>query len=199
MEAPNTNRCVLDTSDTVAATGQYCSSPDDFTYGILAGFDPLWRVHSRPTAYNLGSSLRTPIERKPVFNASAFLAKAGIGRTIAQIPKSSVIFSQGDLADKVGVSFQQVQMYERGAHRVADTTLVAASDALGTPVGWLVGEEASGRHDDEHAFRALARPGALEILQAFNAIADLPARMALRALLREMAASSSEDRTHGGA
>ena len=52
---------------------------------------------------------------------------------------------------------------------------------------------------DEDVFRALARPGALEILQAFNAIADLPARMALLALVREMAASSSGEHGNGGA
>jgi transcriptional regulator with XRE-family HTH domain len=95
--------------------------------------------------------------------------------------------SQSDLADKLGVSFQQVQKYERGANRVAASTLVAASHALGTSVSWLVGEESSGRDDDEDVFRALARPGALEILQAFNAVPDVPARMALLALAREMA------------
>ena len=67
---------------------------------------------------------------------------------------------------------------------------MAASRALGTSVAWLVGEESSGRDDDEDVFRALARPGALEILQAFNAIRDLSARAALLALAREMAASS---------
>jgi transcriptional regulator with XRE-family HTH domain len=97
--------------------------------------------------------------------------------------------SQSDLADKLGVSFQQVQKYERGANRVAASTLVSAAVALGTTVAWLVGEESSGRDDDEDVFRALARPGALEILQAFNAINDAPARMALLALVREMAAS----------
>lgn len=101
--------------------------------------------------------------------------------------------SQSDLADKLGVSFQQVQKYERGANRVAASTLVAAAVALGTTVAWLVGEESSGRDDDEDVFRALARPGALEILQAFNAISDQPARMALLALVREMAASHAAE------
>jgi len=97
--------------------------------------------------------------------------------------------SQSELADKLGVSFQQVQKYERGANRVAASTLVAASLALGTTVAWMVGEESSGRDDDEDVFRALARPGALEILQAFNAIPDLSTRAALLALAREMASS----------
>ncbi|HEX4709242.1 helix-turn-helix transcriptional regulator [Phenylobacterium sp.] len=96
--------------------------------------------------------------------------------------------SQSDLAERLGVSFQQVQKYERGANRVAASTLLIAARALGTSVSWLVGEETSGRDDDDDVFRALSRPGALEILQAFNAIADPRTRQALLALAREMGA-----------
>jgi transcriptional regulator with XRE-family HTH domain len=96
--------------------------------------------------------------------------------------------SQSELADQLGVSFQQVQKYERGANRVAASTLLAAAQALRTSIGWMVGEEVSGREDDDEVFRALARPGALEILQAFNAIPDSRTRTALLALAREMAA-----------
>jgi transcriptional regulator with XRE-family HTH domain len=99
--------------------------------------------------------------------------------------------SQSDLAERLGVSFQQVQKYERGANRVAASTLLAAAQTLGTSISWLVGEEISGRDDDEDVFRAISRPGALEILQAFNAIPDQRTRMALLSLAREMAADSS--------
>lgn len=94
--------------------------------------------------------------------------------------------SQTNLAEALGVSFQQVQKYERGANRVAASTLVAAAEALGVTVGWLVGEEGGGAGDDDEVFRALARPGALEILQAFNEIPDNRARAALLALAQEM-------------
>jgi CRP-like cAMP-binding protein len=42
-----------------------------------------------------------PIGRTRTFNPAAFLAEAGIGRTVAAFPKSGVIFSQGDDADAV--------------------------------------------------------------------------------------------------
>ncbi|MFI4949778.1 MAG: helix-turn-helix domain-containing protein [Caulobacterales bacterium] len=95
--------------------------------------------------------------------------------------------SQTDLAERLGVSFQQVQKYERGANRVAASTLLTAAQALGVSVSWLVGEEASGREDDDQVFRALSRPGAMEIVMAFNAISDPRTRHALLALAREMA------------
>jgi transcriptional regulator with XRE-family HTH domain len=95
--------------------------------------------------------------------------------------------SQSDLAERLGVSFQQVQKYERGANRVAASTLLSAAQALNTTLAWLVGEEASGRDDDDDVFRALSRPGALEMLQAFNAIPEPRTRAALLALARELA------------
>ena len=95
--------------------------------------------------------------------------------------------SQSDLAERLGVSFQQVQKYERGANRVAASTLLAAAQALDVTIGWLVGEDVSDREDDEDVFRALSRPGALELLEAFNRIPDVRARQALLYLAREMA------------
>jgi transcriptional regulator with XRE-family HTH domain len=93
--------------------------------------------------------------------------------------------SQSELAEQLGVSFQQVQKYERGANRVAASTLVAAAEALGVGIGWLVGEDAP-REGEKDLLVALSRPGALEILQAFNAIADLRSRNALLAVAEEM-------------
>jgi transcriptional regulator with XRE-family HTH domain len=94
--------------------------------------------------------------------------------------------SQSDLAAKLGVSFQQVQKYERGANRVAASTLVAAAAALGVSVSWLVAEDKP-QAGEEDLLSALNRPGALEILQAFNAIPDTRGRNALLAIAEELA------------
>jgi len=99
--------------------------------------------------------------------------------------------SQSDLAAKLGVSFQQVQKYERGVNRVSGSTLVSAAAALGTTVGWLVGEEGSAAQSDD-VFKALATPGALEMLQAFAEITDARARSALVALIQQMAKPEHE-------
>src|SRR5947207_4429713 len=94
--------------------------------------------------------------------------------------------SQSDLAERLGVSFQQVQKYERGANRVAASTLLAAAQGLNVTIGWLVGEDVADAADDEDLFRALSRPGAMELLEAFNRIPDLRARQALVSLAREI-------------
>jgi transcriptional regulator with XRE-family HTH domain len=100
--------------------------------------------------------------------------------------------SQSDLAGRLGVSFQQVQKYERGANRVAASTLLSAARALGVTVGWMVGEDQSLEPADEDVFRALSRPGALELLDAFNRIPEARSRQALVSLAREMAEGAGQ-------
>src|SRR5581483_10828585 len=78
--------------------------------------------------------------------------------------------SQSDLAERLGVSFQQVQKYEGGVSRMAASTLLTAAEALGVTIGWLVGEDPSLEAGEEGIVRALARPGALELLDAFSRI-----------------------------
>lgn len=94
--------------------------------------------------------------------------------------------SQEKLGEAIGLTFQQVQKYERGANRVSGSTLVAVARALDTSVGWLVGEEAAGGGEAEALLQSLAAPGALELLQAFAEIDRASARQALIALAREM-------------
>jgi len=100
-------------------------------------------------------------------------------------------FSQSDLAARLGVSFQQVQKYERGVNRVSGSTLVAAAAALATTVGWLVGEEGAAAQSDD-VFHALATPGALEMLQAYGRITEPRTRAALLALAEQMSAAEPE-------
>lgn len=94
--------------------------------------------------------------------------------------------SQGVLAEQIGVSFQQVQKYERGANRVSGSTLVAISRALETTVGWLVGEDGQITDADENLLAALATTGAQELLEAYTGIRRAATRAALLSLAREL-------------
>ncbi len=42
--------------------------------------------------------------------------------------------SQADFGQAIGVSFQQVQKYERGANRVSASTLLRTASVLGVPI-----------------------------------------------------------------
>lgn len=104
-----------------------------------------------------------------------------------RLRRKSLGISQGALADRIGVSFQQVQKYERGANRVSGSTLVAVAAALDTTVGWLVGEEGAISDAADDIVQSLAISGAVELLEAYAEIPKASARAALVALAREMA------------
>ena len=105
-----------------------------------------------------------------------------------RLRRKSLGISQGVLSERVGVSFQQIQKYERGANRVSGSMLVAIAAALDTSVGWLVGEEGGLAEAADEVISALALTGGVDLLEAFAAIPQASARAALVTLAQEMAA-----------
>ena len=87
-------------------------------------------------------------------------------------------FSQTQLANALGITFQQVQKYERGSNRVSASMLVKIAAKFETTVAALVGED--GQAPVEAIIYAqLATPGATDLLAAFAQIPDGEARRAL--------------------
>ena len=111
----------------------------------------------------------------------------GIGARM-RLRRKSLGISQGVLSERVGVSFQQIQKYERGANRVSGSMLVAIAAALDTSVGWLVGEEGGLAEAADEVISALALTGGVDLLEAFAAIPQASARAALVTLAQDMAA-----------
>lgn len=101
--------------------------------------------------------------------------------------------SQSTLADHLGVSFQQVQKYERGANRVSASMLVRIAQKLDTTVGELVGETPTPM-GDESLFEKLAVPGAVQLLEAFANVQQPSMRTAILNLTRSLI-EESEDTT----
>ena len=97
-------------------------------------------------------------------------------------------FSQTQLANALGITFQQVQKYERGANRVSASMLVKIAAKLETTVAALVGED--GQAPVEAIIYAqLATPGATELLAAFAQIRDGDSRRALVTVAEGLAPS----------
>lgn len=82
-----------------------------------------------PTVVNSEVKLKRP---KPS-HRSASAVDEFIGERIRE-RRRQIGMSQTTLADAIGVTFQQIQKYERGVNRVAASTLVDLSSALGAPV-----------------------------------------------------------------
>ncbi|MAM62656.1 helix-turn-helix transcriptional regulator [Maritimibacter sp. UBA3975] len=83
--------------------------------------------------------------------------------------------TQQQLAEKVGIKFQQIQKYETGMNRVSASRLWDISDALSVPVSFFF-EGLEGGVDDgvEHALPddILADKEALELVRSYYAIPE---------------------------
>lgn len=96
--------------------------------------------------------------------------------------------SQTKLANALGLTFQQVQKYERGDNRVSASTLVRVGRALDISVAALIGED--GSSGDGPMYRHLSTPGAFDLLDSYARIADTEVRRALVRLSRTLARSA---------
>jgi transcriptional regulator with XRE-family HTH domain len=75
--------------------------------------------------------------------------------------------SQARLAERIGVTFQQVQKYERDTNRVGAGRLSQIATVLGVSVGELFKSPERRSSDSNSPVHWLAEPGALRVLGAY--------------------------------
>ena len=97
--------------------------------------------------------------------------------------------SQQELAEALGVSFQQVQKYERGANRISFSRLVEVAGALNCRLADLAdGLDPDHKPDHvEHVNTLMDCDGALELLEAYVAMPNNGFRRALLHHARNLA------------
>jgi transcriptional regulator with XRE-family HTH domain len=88
--------------------------------------------------------------------------------------------TQQQLADRVGIKFQQIQKYETGANRVSASRLWDIAAALGVPVSFFFegmdGQEQIGEGRGETPGDLLSDREALELLRSYYAIPEAQRR-----------------------
>lgn len=103
--------------------------------------------------------------------------------------------SQEALAEKLGITFQQVQKYERGANRISASKLYEAAQALCVPLnvffdGLSATSSADGAdvcHPEQIVSKLLSSTPGLKLAQGFLKIRSLEVRKALANLVATMA------------
>lgn len=94
-------------------------------------------------------------------------------------------FSQTQLGDALGITFQQIQKYERGTNRVSASMLVKIARKLETTVAALVGENGEAKPIEGAALALLAGPDMMQITKG-AALLDGEQRRALRTIVEGM-------------
>ncbi|OLP59127.1 transcriptional regulator [Xaviernesmea oryzae] len=100
--------------------------------------------------------------------------------------------SQTVLGERLGITFQQIQKYEKGVNRMGASRLQAASEILGVPVSYFFEEsEPTGRGVPDSELAAvtdfLATREGLALNRAFSSIRDVNVRKGLVALMKSIA------------
>jgi transcriptional regulator with XRE-family HTH domain len=110
--------------------------------------------------------------------------------------------SQERLADLLGVTFQQIQKYEKGVNRVAASRLFELSSALGVALGYFfegltAGEPRAGVAEEgqDFVYDMLATPEGQQLLQIFGSIRSPKVRRRVVELVRALAEDEAEDPT----
>jgi transcriptional regulator with XRE-family HTH domain len=94
------------------------------------------------------------------------LLNAVVGARISVLRVSRGM-SQATLAERIGVTLQQVQKYERGAARVGASRLSKIASVLGVSVGELFESSRAGSPGLNSPVHLLAEPAALRVLRAY--------------------------------
>ncbi|WP_421932324.1 helix-turn-helix domain-containing protein [Phenylobacterium sp.] len=96
-----------------------------------------------------------------------------------RLKRKDLGISQKDLAESIGVTFQQLQKYEKASNRISVSTLIRIADSLGATVADLIGEQDDGTRSFGDLAAYLGQPGALDLIRAFSRLPQGPQRRAL--------------------
>ena len=102
--------------------------------------------------------------------------------------------SQGKLAEKLGITFQQVQKYEKGVNRVGASRLADMARILNVPVSYFF-EDAERSDASEGSAAAMSNvltmAGAADLLRAYSRISNPALRKVVLSLARSLASEDS--------
>jgi transcriptional regulator with XRE-family HTH domain len=112
-----------------------------------------------------------------------------VGRRI-RLRRTALGMSQTQLGDELGITFQQVQKYEKGVNRVGASRLVRIAEVLKTSVQFLTNQTAD--REEPWVSELLVQPYAMDLLKAYTSIKDKKVRASLLRLVDEIVEQERE-------
>lgn len=109
--------------------------------------------------------------------------------------------SQERLGELLGLTFQQVQKYEKGVNRIGAGRLYELAGILGVPVGYFyeglatraAGDGEGGEQSATHLLEFLSGGDGLQLCQAFMRIRDPQVRKRVVDLVKSLADEEQDD------
>ncbi len=109
-----------------------------------------------------------------------------------RLRRSLMDMSQSELGQKLGVTFQQIQKYERGTNRIGASRLFNVAKVMEVPVAYFFeGLDESGSselkgNESDTLYDFIASPDGLALASAFSGIKDQTVRRRVIDLLRSL-------------
>jgi len=155
---------------------------------------------SQPRDGSCGMTGGTDQERRTEADGGPDPVDIYVGSRI-KMRRTALGMSQERLGDALGLTFQQIQKYERGTNRVSASRLAHIADALGVTVGWMFNEDGGDPISPRDAFGfaeaqdGFGEPGeeprnpreALELVRAFYRIPSATQRKSVLEFMKSMA------------
>jgi len=159
-----------------------------------------------------GESVPAPTRRKStrgrLDDGSANPVDVHVGSRV-RLRRTLLGMSQEKLGEAIGLTFQQVQKYERGANRIGSSRLFDLSRILDVPISFfyddmpdevkalspvsIVKGEASQATSAHQEQDVLARRETLELVRAFYKISDPKVRAQVYSLAKSLAKASEDE------
>jgi transcriptional regulator with XRE-family HTH domain len=108
-----------------------------------------------------------------------------VGRNV-RIWRMAKGLSQAQLANRLGVTFQQIQKYEVGSNRIGTGRLVKLATILGIPIAALF-DGAEGADPSRSLLSLIADKRAFRLARAFATVEDATVRLSLVNLVEQIA------------
>jgi len=140
--------------------------------------------------------------------AAELNSRKQVGKRIRLLRAASNL-SQAELAEKIGVSFQQIQKYESGKNEISVSRLLSIADALGVSPEDVIGVYPSavrdkgrsrrsgvvdynGIRDEDEKITVAVSPDELKLLSSFRKIKDKTVRRIIMDLIISIALYGSK-------
>ena len=125
----------------------------------------------------------------PNFPRSAKEIDALLGQRIRR-RRQETRWTQASLAEEIGISFQQLQKYERGTNRVSVARLIEIADVLEAPLSYFLNNLDSDKLDSYEERKAAAFD--YHLLAKLSALPDMKAKRLVLELVRALTPSADD-------
>jgi len=116
-----------------------------------------------------------------------------------RLARLSVGFSQERLGEAVGITFQQIQKYEKGTNRISASRLFQFAEVLGVDVPFFFQDVEDGGGQSSLAREAVFDRVDVELLRSLAAVKDARVKRKLIALVNVLSSASRETEPDGTA